>query len=267
TLSLATKAVRDLLRQTNTSIHDIDLVIAATGTPDIATPSLASRVAVAVAEDGVRPSLAAYDMGAACSGYLYALQQAYDFIAQQNDAKVLIVTAEVLSPLLDLNDFSTAILFGDAATACLVTSRDMARNPLFAASRPVISGRPEPGELLYVPLPEDGVISMNGRSVFTEAVHSMSRSMEDACVDAGLELADLDLLVPHQANQRIIDTLAKRSGRPALSVIDIYGNTSSSSIPLALMHVAKERGDSLNLGLVAFGGGMTSGAAIVRTIK
>ncbi len=117
TLSLATTAVRDLLRQTNTTIHDMDLVIAATGTPDIATPSLASRVAVAVAEDGVRPSLAAYDMGAACSGYLYALQQAYDFIAQQNDAKVLIVTSEVLSPLLDMNDFSTAILFGDAATA------------------------------------------------------------------------------------------------------------------------------------------------------
>ncbi|MEF0864628.1 MULTISPECIES: thiamine pyrophosphate-dependent enzyme [Rhizobium] len=267
TLSLATKAVRDLLRQTNMTIHDMDLVIAATGTPDIATPSLASRVAVAVAEDGVRPSLAAYDMGAACSGYLYALQQAYDFIAQQNDAKVLIVTSEVLSPLLDMNDFSTAILFGDAATACLVTSRDMARNPLFAASRPVISGRPEPGDLLYVPLPDEGVISMNGRSVFTEAVHSMSRSIEDACVDAGLELANLDLLVPHQANQRIIDTIAKRSGRPALSVIETYGNTSSSSIPLAMMHVAKEHPEPLNLGLVAFGGGMTSGAAIVRTIK
>ncbi|GAJ93827.1 hypothetical protein RRH01S_07_00270 [Rhizobium rhizogenes NBRC 13257] len=267
TLSLATKAVRDLLHQTNTTIHDMDLVIAATGTPDIATPSLASRVSVAVAEDGVRPSLAAYDMGAACSGYLYALQQAYDFIAQQNDAKVLIVTSEVLSPLLDMSDFSTAILFGDAATACLVTSRDMARNPLFAASRPVISGRPEPGDLLYVPLPDKGVISMNGRSVFTEAVHSMSRSIEDACVDAGLELANLDLLVPHQANQRIIDTIAKRSGRPALSVIENYGNTSSSSIPLAMMHVAKERSEPLNLGLVAFGGGMTSGAAIVRTIK
>lgn len=267
TLSLATKAVRDLLRQTNTTIHDMDLVIAATGTPDIATPSLASRVAVAVAEDGVRPSLAAYDMGAACSGYLYALQQAYDFIAQQNDAKVLIVTSEVLSPLLDMSDFSTAILFGDAATACLVTSRDMARNPLFAASRPVISGRPEPGELLYVPLPDDGVIAMNGRSVFTEAVHSMSRSIEDACVDAGLELANLDLLVPHQANQRIIDTISKRSGRPALSVIENYGNTSSSSIPLAMMHIANERSEPLSLGLVAFGGGMTSGAAIVRTIK
>ncbi|MEZ2220028.1 thiamine pyrophosphate-dependent enzyme [Rhizobium sp. RCC_161_2] len=267
TLSLATKAVRDLLHQTNTTIHDMDLVIAATGTPDIATPSLASRVSVAVAEDGVRPSLAAYDMGAACSGYLYALQQAYDFIAQQNDAKVLIVTSEVLSPLLDMSDFSTAILFGDAATACLVTSRDMARNPLFAASRPVINGRPEPGDLLYVPLPDKGVISMNGRSVFTEAVHSMSRSIEDACVDAGLELANLDLLVPHQANQRIIDTIAKRSGRPALSVIENYGNTSSSSIPLAMMHVANERSEPLNLGLVAFGGGMTSGAAIVRTIK
>jgi 2-oxoisovalerate dehydrogenase E1 component len=118
-----------------------------------------------------------------------------------------------------------------------------------------------------VPLPDEGVISMNGRSVFTEAVHSMSRSIEDACVDAGLELANLDLLVPHQANQRIIDTIAKRSGRPALSVIETYGNTSSSSIPLAMMHVANERSEPLNLGLVAFGGGMTSGAAIVRTIK
>ncbi|MDK4702940.1 thiamine pyrophosphate-dependent enzyme [Rhizobium sp. CNPSo 4062] len=267
TLSLATKAARDLLKQNQMSIHDIDLVIAATGTPDIATPSLASRVAVAVAEDGVRPSLAAYDMGAACSGYLYALQQAYDFIAQQNDAKVLIITSEVLSPLLDMNDFSTAILFGDAATASLVTSRDMARNPLFTASRPIVSGRPEPGDLLYVPLPDDGVIAMNGRSVFTEAVHSMTRSIENACVDAGIELANLDLLVPHQANQRIIDTIAKRSGRPALSVIETYGNTSSSSIPLAMLHVANEHSEPLNLGLVAFGGGMTAGAAIVRTAK
>lgn len=267
TLSLATKAVRDLLHQTNTTIHDIDLVIAATGTPDIATPSLASRVAVAVVEDGVRPSLAAHDIAAACSGYLYALQQAYDFIAQQNDAKVLIVTSEVLSPLLDMNDFSTAILFGDAATACLVTNLDMARNPLFTASRPVISGCPEPGDLLYVPLRDKGVISMNGRSVFAEAVYSMLRSIQHACVDAGLELANLDLLVPHQANQRIIDTIAKLSGRPALSVIENYGNTSSSSIPLAMAHVANESAAPLNLGLVAFGGGLTSGAVVVRTIK
>ncbi len=263
-LSLATAATRELFARLGTDIAAVDLVIAATGTPDIITPSLACRVAAALAGEGNRPVLPAYDINAACSGYLFALRQAHDFIAQSPAARVLIITAEVLSPLLDLESFTTAILFGDGATATLVAGAGQGGRCEFVINRPVVSGRPESGALLRLPKTGDGHLVMEGRAVFTEAVRSMEHCLEDACVEAGIAMNELDILVPHQANQRIIDAMARRAGRPAFSNIAELGNTSSSSIPLALLAMPKaER--SRSLGLVAFGGGMTFAAAIGRT--
>ena len=140
--SLASTATRKLLDEQQLSIDDIDLVIAATGTPDVITPSLASRVADAMT-DGSRASLPTYDINAACSGYLYALANARDYVTNNPHARVLVLTSEVLSPLLDQNDFNTAVLFADAATASLVQAANGDRAPLFTYAQPTIAGAPE----------------------------------------------------------------------------------------------------------------------------
>lgn len=260
-LSLAVAAAGKLLDEQKLEIGDIDLVIATTGTPDIITPSLACRVADGLSRSG-RAMLAAYDINAACSGYLYALAQARDFIANQPQARVLVVTSEVLSPLLDRNDFNTAVLFADAATASLVQSSERDPAPLFTYARPTISGSPEPGDLLRVPRLGDGYVEMNGREVFADAVRAMTRTLLSACSAQGITMDDIDLMVPHQANQRIIDAIARKSGRPAHSVIRNLGNTSSSTIPMALLDALPGRSPGDRLGLVAFGGGITYAAAI-----
>ncbi|WP_421759711.1 beta-ketoacyl-ACP synthase 3 [Devosia sp.] len=258
-LSLAATATEKLLGEQKLEIGDIDLVIAATGTPDVITPSLACRVADLMAK-GSRANLPAYDINAACSGYLYALAQARDFVTNHPQARVLVVTSEVLSPLLDQNDFNTAVLFGDAATASLVQSGE--REVLFTYARPTIAGAPEPGELLSVPRAGEGYITMNGREVFADAVRAMTQTLMSACASEGITMEDIDLMVPHQANQRIIDAIARRSGRPAHSIIRTMGNTSSSTIPMALMDALPTRKAGDRLGLVAFGGGITYAAAI-----
>jgi 2-oxoisovalerate dehydrogenase E1 component len=260
-LSLAVEAAGRLLTEQKLTIEDIDLVIASTGTPDIITPSLACRVADAHARGG-RARLPAYDINAACSGYLYALAQARDFIAANPRARVMVVTSEVLSPLLDQNDFNTAVLFADAATASLVSGADSDPAPLFTFARPRISGSPEAGDLLSVPRLGEGYIKMNGREVFADAVRAMSDTMTSACAAEGITLDDIDLMVPHQANQRIIDAIARRSGRPVHSVIRNLGNVSSSTIPIALLDALPTRRAGERLGLVAFGGGITYAAAV-----
>ena len=260
-LSLAVAAASQLMAEQNLEIGDIDLVIATTGTPDIITPSLACRVADGLSKSG-RALLPAYDINAACSGYLYALAQARDFIAHQPQARVLVVTSEVLSPLLDQDDFNTAVLFADAATASLVQSAERDPNPLFTFARPTISGSPEPGNLLRVPRTGDGYVEMNGREVFADAVRAMTQTLISACNAQGITMDDIDLMVPHQANQRIIDAIARKSGRPAHSVIRNLGNTSSSTIPMALLDALPGRKPGDRLGLVAFGGGITYAAAI-----
>jgi len=259
--SLASTATRKLLDEQQLSIDDIDLVIAATGTPDVITPSLASRVADAMT-DGSRASLPTYDINAACSGYLYALANASDYVSNNPQARVLVVTSEVLSPLLDQNDFNTAVLFADAASASLVQAANGDRAPLFTYAQPTIAGAPEPGELLSVPRAGEGYIKMNGREVFADAVRAMTATLTSACAAEGISMDDIDLMVPHQANQRIIDAIARRSGRPAHSIIRTLGNTSSSTIPLALMDALPTTSPGQRLGLVAFGGGITYAAAI-----
>ncbi len=264
--SLAVSAAAKLLDEQQLEIGDVDLVIAATGTPDLVTPSLACRVADAVSKSG-RVRLPAYDINAACSGFLYALAQARDYVAASPRSRVLVVTSEVLSPLLDQDDFNTAVLFADAATATLVTSAETDTAPLFTFARPTISGSPEGGEMLSVPRTGDGYIRMNGREVFADAVRAMTDTMTSACATEGIALADIDLMVPHQANQRIIDAIARRSGRPAHSVIANLGNTSSSTIPLALIDALPQRKPGERLGLVAFGGGITYAAAVATVVN
>ncbi|HND56394.1 MAG TPA: ketoacyl-ACP synthase III, partial [Pirellulaceae bacterium] len=233
-LSLATDAAQRLLERHALTLNDLDLVIACTTTPDCVTPSLASRVCAAVQQPGVRSTVPGYDINAACSGFLFALRQAHDYLRTQPNGRVMIVTSEVLSPMLDRSDPSTLPVFGDAAAAALVVGRGLRDECPLHFHLPVLAGHPEDGRLLGVPLAGAGTIHMRGGEVFVEAVRSMTRILTQACTQGGLSLPDLDLVIPHQANQRILDAVAHRAGRPAFSNIRTLGNTSSCTIPLAL---------------------------------
>lgn len=257
--TLAIGAARKLLADRGLTMDDIDLVVAATGTPDRVTPSLACRVTAALTPSG-RGRQPAYDINAACSGYLFALAHAHDHIQVNPQDRVLVITSEVLSPFLNRDDFNTAVIFADAATATLISAVDVER-PMLRVPRPVLAGSPEPGNMLSVPI-GSGHVQMAGREVFADAVRAMAQTMNKACEAEGVGLAEVDLMVPHQANQRIIDAVAKRSGRPAFSVIRHLGNTSSSSIPLALIDAVPGRKTGEKIGLVAFGGGLTYAAAV-----
>jgi 2-oxoisovalerate dehydrogenase E1 component len=265
-LSLAVDATRDLMRQLNMKVSELDLVIASTSTADAATPSLACRVVASLA--GVTGALRvpAFDVNAACSGYLFALALAHDHVRQFPAAKVLVVTSEVLSPLLDQEDFHTAAIFADAATATLVCAggNDLESPFGLEFQRPLLSGNPESGTGLSVPVVGNGSISMNGRTVFSNAVRTMQHMMISACDASGLRADDLKLVIPHQANQRILDALGSRLSVPVASTIGATGNTGSSSIPLALIEQLSQLSAGDHIGLVAFGGGFTFAAATGR---
>jgi len=264
-VSLAVGACRGALEGAGLSLQDIDSVICSTGTPAGSTPSLACRILAELGQRGRTAS--AHDVSAACSGYLYALGAAFDYLRSRPEARVLVVTAEVLSPLLDLGDFDTAFLFGDAATATVVAGE--AHQSTFRARlhAPVLSARGENGSALAVPFPGQGRhVRMKGTRVFPEAVRAMSEVLRRACLAAAIEPSGLSLVVPHQANDRIVDSIANRTGARTFSNIRRLGNTSSSSIPLALVEVLPGARPGDRLGLCAFGGGFTSGAALLDVL-
>lgn len=271
-VSLGLKAAKQILAEQNLKASDLDMVIVTTGTPTQITPSLACLI-LSQLGDSEEITAKAMDINAACSGYLYALQSIYDFIQSQPDAKVLLITSEVLSPLLDLSDFNTSILFGDAATATVLYGEEAFANRSIKAlvKRPTLSSRPENGLILSVPLlSSDLKIHMNGKKVFSEAVKKMTFMLEKCCIQEKIHIHDLDLIVPHQANQRIIDAIQKRIDIPAHKVfsnIKNYGNTSSNTIPIALSEAMPtlKKGDTV--GLCAFGGGFTFSAGILEMFE
>ncbi len=273
-LSLSVKAAKTLLNKLELGIDAIDMLLVSTGTPETMSPSLACQILHQLNEqDSGQLSAQAYDINAACSGYLYGLQNVYDFLQMQPASRVLLITAEVISPLLDPDDFSTSIIFGDAATATLLEGelapalKTTSRN--LQLKRPILATRPETGDLLNVPLRgTENRIHMNGNAIFIEAVRKMTLMLERCCEHHSIRLEELDLIIPHQANQRIIDALRDRMKIPQdklVSNIKYFGNTSSSSIPLALAEVLKTLEANQNIGLCAFGGGFTFAAAILTT--
>ena len=182
------------------------------------------------------------------------------------DGRVLLVTTEVLSPLLDRDDMDTAILFGDAASATILSGETHVDAGQYRLSRPELSAKPEDGSALSVPFANDGYIRMQGRRVFSEAVRLMIASLNRVCDRRGMAVDDLSLVVPHQANQRILDAIQNRVNAPVYSNIRNYGNTSSSSIPLCLNEVLAQTDVKSKLGLCAFGGGFTFGAGILERL-
>lgn len=268
---LATKAVEDLLATTNTDPLDIDAIIVATVTPDMLFPATACLV-----QDNIGAKNAwGYDLSAACSGFLFALQSGTSLIESGQYNKVVVVGADKMSSIIDYTDRNTCILFGDGASAVLLeASDDLNMGIQNSILRTDGSGRDalrmKAGGSLYPASHEtvdnkEHFVYQDGKSVFKAAVKGMADVSVEIMEKSGLKGEDIAYLVPHQANLRIIDATAKRMGiEPSKVTINIekYGNTTAATIPLCLTEYYRDgkfkKGD--NLILSAFGGGFTWGA-------
>ena len=257
--SLGTQAAVNALTDAGTSPVDVDLIICATVSSQWLFPATACAIQTALGSDA-----AAFDLNAGCSGFLYALAQADASVRAGSAKRVVVIGSEVLSRITDYDDPKTAVLFGDGAGAVVVE-----RSEGFAPLGPfrLFSDGSRP-ELLYAP-GDSRLIHMKGREVYRAAVDAMARSVTDLLATAGMGPADVDLLVAHQANQRILDAVVARVGLDpsrAYSNIARYGNTSAASIPIALFEARLEErlkeGDCVVL--TAFGAGFTWGAGLVR---
>jgi 3-oxoacyl-[acyl-carrier-protein] synthase-3 len=250
--------------------ESIDLVICATITPDGMFPSAASLIQEAI---GARKA-AAFDINAACTGFVAALATGTQFINAGIYERVLVVGAEVLSRIVNWSDRGTCILFGDGAGAVVLERAESGGPSAF-----VLKSDGSGARFLYARGPassptsmteaEGFCIVMDGREVFRFAVRAMEESARQSLQMAGLSVEDIDFVLPHQANQRIISAVAKNLGVPSERVIcnvERYGNTSAASIPLALCEAWEEGRlkDGDKLVLVAFGGGLAWGSAVVE---
>jgi 3-oxoacyl-[acyl-carrier-protein] synthase-3 len=272
---LSREAAEIALERAGIGPADLDAIVLATASPDRLLPSTACDLQALLGADNA----AAFDVSAACPGYIYAITVAEGLIASGQSRTVLVIGAEKLSTITDFQDRSTAILFGDGAGASVVRRSTQAGRGLLSTYLKS-DGRLAP--LLYRPgggssdpISEKVVcershyMKMAGREVFKAAVRAMAEACDEALTRAGVTADQIDLLIPHQANLRIIDATAKHAGIPMSKVmvnLDRYGNTSSASIPLALdQAVAEGRvGPGSLVLLVAFGAGFTWGSAVVR---
>ena len=266
TASLATEAARSALDHAGVAASDIDLIVLATATPDQTFPSSATKVQAAL---GIRDCIA-FDVHAVCTGFLYALSVADSMLRSGNAGKALVIGAETFSRILDWEDRATCVLFGDGAGALVLGAEESESGVL--ATRLHADGRHN--DLLFVDGGPSttgtvGKLRMKGREVFRHAVVNLADVMNEVLEDAGLSAADVDWVVPHQANARILDATAKKLGLPAEKVVvtvDRHANTSAASVPLAFDTAVKDgrikRGDVVVL--EAMGGGFTWGAAALR---
>ena len=269
TSSLATDAARAALAAAGLEPKDIGLIVLATCTPDQTFPASATIVQDRLGCHGG----IAFDVGAVCSGFLYAVSVADSMLRTGAANRALVIGAETMSRILDWEDRTTCVLFGDGAGAIVLEARDVAEDgPGIIASRLHADGAHN--ELLYVDGGPSttgtvGHIRMKGREVFRHAVVNLAEVLGEVLADTGFSPADIDWVVPHQANQRILDATAKKLGLPPEKVIvtvDRHANTSAASVPLALDTAISDGrikpGDLVML--EAMGGGFTWGASLVR---
>ncbi len=270
TSDLAARAATAALADAGLEAAGLDALIVATSTPDLTFPSVATMVQ---AEIGMTGGFA-YDLQAVCAGFVYALGNAQALIAAGQARRVMVIGAETFSRILDFTDRGTCVLFGDGAGALVLEAADGAGT---AADRGILAvdlhsdGRER--DILYVDggvsTGETGVLRMQGKEVFRHAVEKLAETAHAALAKAGLGAGDVDWIVPHQANLRIIKATASRMGLPMENVVvtvQDHGNTSAASIPLALS-VGAARGQITPGDLVvteAIGGGLAWGAVVLR---
>lgn len=269
TASLAIEAARAALDDAGVDAKDIDLIILATATPDNTFPATATKVQHALGCNGG----VAFDVAAVCSGFLYALTTADSLLRTGTGKRALVIGAETFSRILDWEDRTTCVLFGDGAGAIVLEAPDGedSGSGVLASSLHADGAQ---HDLLYVDggpstTQTVGHLRMKGREVFRHAVVNLANVLNEVLEDAGVSAEDVDWVVPHQANARILDATARKLGIPAEKVVvtvDRHANTSAASVPLAF-DVARRDGRIKPGDLVMFeamGGGFTWGASLVR---
>lgn len=254
---------------------EIDLIIVATMTPDMPFPSTACLLQSKLG----LPNVCAFDVQAACSGFVYTLGIATAMLQSGNFKKALVIGAEKTSPILDFEDRTTCVLFGDGAGAVVLSSEDVEGVGILGSiggsdgSDPTLLQQPAGG--CAIPASVESIearqhfLKMNGKEIFKQAVRVMGKASSDILEQVGYETSDIDLVVPHQANMRIIESLAKRMKIPLDQFhnnLDRYGNTSAASVAIALdeaYRAGRIQSGSVIL-LVAFGAGLTWASSIIK---
>lgn len=267
TATMAAAAARQALEVAGLPPSSVDLVICATSTPDETFPSVATRLL----QHLDIPQASAMDIQAVCSGFVYALTVADNFLKLGHHQRALVVGAETMSRIVDWGDRSTCVLFGDGAGAVLLEAHE-GEDTGILATKLCADGRYH--DILYVDggvasTQTAGVIRMSGGEVFRHAVEKMGQVLEEVCALAGVEPSHLDWIVPHQANARIMTLIASKLDIPydrVIQTVDAQANTSAATIPLALYTAIEDgriqRGNLV--GLTALGAGITWGGAILR---
>ncbi len=274
-VDLGYKAAKDAIEKSGFKIEDIDCVIAAASAPPQLYPALSCNLQ---AKLGIPDFVPSFDLTAACTGLIYAIQVARGLIGSGLYKTILLVAADNNSRLVDWEDRGTSILFGDGAGAMVVTEAEDGVDDILSLD---IRANGAIGQYIYLNTPgkncplvepcdeHDAKIHMAGRDVYKFVVTTLPNYVDKCIEDAGMKPEDIDYLIPHQANQRIIEALQQRLGysdEKVISNIKYYGNTSAASIPIALKE-GVEKG-KIKLGstaiLCGFGAGMTWGAAVVR---
>ena len=264
---LGFEAAQKAIKNSQISISNIDLIIVATSTPDHTFPSTATKIQGKL---GIKKGFA-FDIQAACSGFIYALSVADNYIVNNQAKNALVIGSEVFSRILDWNDRSTCDLFGDGAGA-IVLGKNKKKNSGIISTELYSDGRHY--DLLYVnggvaTNQKAGYVKMKGKEVFKHAVQKLVSCIEISLKKNNLKKNDIDWIVPHQANKRIMDMTAVKLGvskDKVLATVDKYANTSSASIPLTLDYAVKKkiikRGDIVVF--EAIGGGLTWGCSIMK---
>jgi 3-oxoacyl-[acyl-carrier-protein] synthase-3 len=263
---LALEASRRALDAAGVTAADIDLIIVATSTPDFIFPSTACLLQAKLGIKGC----AAFDVQAVCSGFVYALATADSMIKNQIAKKALVVGAEVFSRILDWNDRGTAVLFGDGAGAVVLAAAEQpgVHASVLHADGSQVGILSVPGNVCGGRIIGSPFLQMQGKEVFKLAVKVLDESAREVAAAAGIRLEDIDWLIPHQANVRILEATAKRMGLPRerlVVTVDHHANTSAASVPLALdeyVRAGKIRSGHKVL-LQGVGGGFTWGASLV----
>lgn len=267
---LCVNSAKAALEDANVLPEDLDLIICATVRGEYITPSQACIV-----QKELGAACPAFDVNGACSGFIYALDVADSYFASGKVNKVLVIAAENLSNITDWKDRSTCVLFGDGAGAVVLEKGDGLRSIHLTAkgdTDSLFAHRGENTSPFYKHPSHQPVLFMNGQEVYKFAVVSMVRGIRKAIKDAGLEIEQIDHVIPHQANVRIIDAASAKLKIPIekyVKIIHQYGNTSASCMPMALDIAAREgrfkKGDYI--AMCAFGGGLTTGSCVIRWTK
>lgn len=272
TSDMAVAAAQKAIASAGISVEDVDLVVVATVTPDNTTPAVSAKIGGKL---GLKAGTPTFDISAACSGFVYALTMADNMIRLKQAKCAVVIGAESLSKIVDWTDRNTCVLFGDGAGAVVLRACEGKGDNTDTG---ILSTRLYSDGSHYDSLKSTGGVSstqtagfiwMDGKEVFKYAINSLSQAAEDVMADAGVKAEDIDLLIPHQANVRIINGVGQKLGLPEEKVVvtvNNHGNTSAASIPLALSESFEngkiKKGDLVVL--TAMGAGFTSGGALIR---